>query len=320
MIQIKPAGAKAKSLEKVIWDQPGWIAEEKYNGWRFLQHFGSSLERVYMTGRRVSSVTDEFSEKGLCAPSLWVGCRARENMKYTILDGEVLAPVGASFHDIAGIMNVDPEDAAKRIEKIGVPRYRVFDCLHYNGRDIRLLPLSTRRMYLQQAVEIANNPNITVGEFVHLGQQNFYDSIVKSGGEGVILKDLGAEYGEDWLKIKKFHDLDVIVTGWKSGKGKYVGQIGAAIVSVRSPGGGMIEVGKVSGMTDDVRLDMTNHPERWLGKVIEVRTQEFGRDRLLHPRFRRARPDADPSDATWTKMLTDLGIMEKMKSGQLTLI
>ena len=320
ILQIKPAGAKAKSLEKVSWDTTHWIAQEKYNGWRFLQHFGGLLDRTHMTGRRTSSVTGELSEKGLCAPCLWP--KISPSLGYTVLDGEVLPPDGASFHDIAGIMNVSPQDADIQMKKIGQPRYQVFDCLFFNGRDIRPLPQSRRMEYAREMIDGATNKLIRESAEIKTGQSGFYDAIVRRGGEGVILKDTLAGYGDSgaWLKVKKFHDLDVIVTGWKNGKGKYSELIGAAVVSVYMPSGNLMEVGRVSGMTDDVRLNMTLHPELWLGKVIEVRSQEFGREKLLHPRFRRARPDADPKEATWKKMTSDLGFVDEVLRGQLTLL
>src|SRR3990167_241552 len=305
-LEIAPARARNKKVES-LWGDPNFIAEEKWDGWRFLMHFGSDLDRTFLTGRRVSKTTGELSEKGLCDPMLSPGSFYLQGLRYTVIDGEVMSPAG--FRDIAGIMNVDPEKAAKRIAEIGPPRYNAFDLLFNDGEDVRGYSQLERRHMLAELMAHIDNQLITLTP-IFKPDISVYDSIVDAGGEGVILKDISAEYGEGWIKVKRFSTLDVVVTGFTDAKhgvtGKYVGLIGAAVVSVFSSAGGMIEIGRVSGMTDDVRRDMSENPGRWIGTVIEVRAQGFGKDRLRHPRFKRHRQDADPKHATYLKMMADL--------------
>jgi len=315
--EITLARAKAKTPDN-LWDDPTWIAEEKLDGWRFAMHFGRELARTYLTGRRLSKTTGLFSEKGLCAPTIWP-----KNLPsgYTVIDGEVMAPSSADFHDIAGIMNVDPVQAQERIGEIGSPVYRAFDLLWYDGQDWRERAQLERKRKLETLIPILENPLIQLVPTLPPGQ-NSYESIVQNGGEGVILKDAFAEYGEGWVKVKKFHTLDVVITGFTDAKvGKYDGQIGAAIVSVYSSSGNLLEIGQVSGMTDDVRADMTENPDRWIGTVIEIAAQEFAKNRLRHPRYKRHRPDVHPHAATFAKMQADLGRVVEIAdhTGQLTL-
>lgn len=307
--ELEPARAKAKSPDK-LWDDPEWVAEEKLDGWRFLMHFGQGLERTFMTGRRTSTTTGLLSEKGLCAPMLWPGGDTGA-WGYTVLDGEVMPPVGANFRDLAGIMNVAPAKAAERIAEIGPPRYFAFDVLFYGGEDAMELTWVERQHVLTRMIAELDHPLIKRVP-ARADKRAWYESIVDGGGEGVILKHQFATYGEGWVKVKRYSTLDVVVDGFTDAKfgrtGKFHGQIGAVIVSVYGSNGKLIEVGQVSGMTDDVRLDMTNNPERWLGKVIEVRAHGFAKERLREPRYKRARPDADPRHATLAKMFADLGI------------
>ncbi len=319
-LELEPARAKAKKPDE-LWDDSSWIAEEKLDGWRFLMHFGGGLDRVYMTGRRTSSQTGLLSEKGLCAPCLWPYSDAAE-LGYTVLDGEVMPPVGAGFRDIAGIMNVSPEKAAERIAEIGNPRYFAFDILYHDGQDVREKFFIERRQHLIEALLVSQNP-LVEQVICHTDKLATYDRIVDGGGEGVILKDLMSPYGEGWVKVKRYSTLDVVVTGFTQAKmgrtGKFLGQVGAALVSVYSSNGTLLEVGRVSGMTDDVRFHMTQNPGEWIGKVIEVAAQEFAKDRLRHPRFKRARPEADPRHATFQKMMADLGVAATpAKAGQQT--
>src|SRR5690606_1264587 len=125
------------------WGKENWIAEEKYDGWRFLMHVSGRLDRAYMTGRRVSRVTGELSEKGLCIPALWP---KNHPSGYTVIDGEILVPGG--LREIGGIMNTSPENAAKKIAEIGMPTYRVFDILWHDGTDLRHYWLKDRQAIL----------------------------------------------------------------------------------------------------------------------------------------------------------------------------
>lgn len=325
--QLVPARAKHVSSKKLatIWDDASWVAEEKKNGWRFLMHFGGELERVYMTGRRVSSVTESLSEKGLCAPCLWPSSDMAR-LEYTVIDGEVMPPEGASFHDIAGIMNVDPEDAALEIQRLGKPSYAAFDVLFFNGRDVREMAYLERQAILGEIVEGCQSELITQVPRGPATAETF-DRIVAQGGEGVILKNIFAPYGESgaWVKVKKVVTVDVVVTGFtdaREGKtGKYLGQIGAVVVGVYLKDGTLCEIGQVSGMDDATRLHMTANPGQWIGTVVEVEAQEFGRERLLHPRWKRARPESNVRDCTYEKMMSDFGALIKPQDdeGQLRL-
>lgn len=98
--------------------------------------------------------------------------------------------------------------------------------------------------------------------------------------EGFVLKKVN--YGS-WYKIKCERTIDLIVTGIQPGKGKYIGQCGALIVSTVEGH----EVAAVSGMTDAQRVQIT---EADIGRIVEVRYQCVGtQGRLRHPRFVRWR-------------------------------
>ncbi len=327
--QLEPARAKARDPED-LWDHPLWIAEVKEDEWRFLMHFGGSpdgvsrLDRVYMTGKRLSATTGVLSEKGLCAPCLWPAPGVCDALGYTVLDGGVKPPPGHARREVASFMNVEPSAAAAWIAEHGEPTYVAWDILFYDGQDVRELCLADRRKLLTKLFQDhIDHPRIRQ---VVSGPPTleFYHSVVDDDGEGVVLKDLSCAYGEKgaWVKVKKVTTLDVIVTGFTEGRGKYSGMIGSLKCSVYSSGGVLIEVAAVSGMTDDVRRDITARPWAWLGGVVEIEAQEFSADRLLSPQFKCKRPDADPRHATFNKMMTDLATKTKRaeKPEQLSLL
>ena len=68
--------------------------------------------------------------------------------------------------------------------------------------------------------------------------------------------------------------------------------------------GKLIEVGRVaSGFADEDRQDMAEHPENYLGKVIEVECMSTTKDGTLrHPVFKRVREDKGPDDCLWDEI------------------
>lgn len=308
-LELEPARAKPRNPEE-LWGSPIHISEPKLNGWRYLLHLDSRFPRPYLTGRRVSVETGFLSEKWEQIPMLnpsWAN-------GYTVLDGEIMPPEGANFRDIAGIMNADLTTAHERIAVIGPPTYNVFDVLFHNGDDQRKRSQYERRIVLERLVDILDHPLIKLVPRVDNDEATF-NRIVANGGEGVVLKDISSPYGEGWTKVKKFFTVEVIVTGFKEAKfgrtGKFYGLIGALNCSVYSSSGELIEVASISGMDDDVRKEISANRGEWLGKVVEVRSQEWAKNRLAHPRFIRAREDVNRQSCTFGKMMRDLGMKQE---------
>lgn len=311
-LELDPAPARGKHPNlNDLWNHPQWIAETKADGWRYLMHFGGDCRRTYLTGRHISKSTGKFSEKGLCAPNLTPSIPT-PRLGYTVVDGEVMPPVGFQFRDLAGIMNVTPAKASRRIQEIGVPQFFTFDLLFYDGEDVRQSPLAVRRnlMYSLHRTIFKSSKSVFTMTSAEIQKYKFYESIISQGGEGVILKDLSSVYGKGWIKVKRFHTLDCVITGFTKGKGKYEGMIGAVEVSVYKKGK-LVKVGQVSGMTDHKREVISESPEKYLGKVLEIKAQEFLKNSLRHPRWSRLRHDVNARSATWEKMKEDLETLKR---------
>lgn len=112
--------------------------------------------------------------------------------------------------------------------------------------------------------------------------------------EGWVLKQ--ANY-EGWYKVKPVKSIDCVVTGFKDGEGKYLGLVGALVVSATIDGE-TCEVARVSGMTDAQRIEVDEDKD--LGRVVEVEYQFVGnRGRLVHPRFARWRDDKPVAECAY---------------------
>lgn len=107
---------------------------------------------------------------------------------------------------------------------------------------------------------------------------------IKRKLEGFVFKS--CSYVPDRMyKVKPVLTVDLIISGFIDGKGKYVNKVGA----IRCIDGEGKEVCTVSGMTDKIRFSLCAADE---GRVVEVAYQKVTRDkRLRHPRFKRFRDD-----------------------------
>lgn len=114
--------------------RPGWVYEEKYDGWRMLAFKDGA--RVRLISRQNVDHTERFRELAdaigaLKAPTL-------------VLDGEVCVfdkNLVSQFHLL---------DRGASDEPCTPPVFMAFDCLHVHGLDVRRLPLHRRRAMLEE--------------------------------------------------------------------------------------------------------------------------------------------------------------------------
>ena len=263
------------------------VVQQKYDGERMLVHFDGS--NVYCTSRRLSKKTGKYMEnqdKIVNLPHLTLG--------YTVIDCEFYSN---SWSDAVGILHSLPERAKKLQENIDI-RFGVFDCLFFDGTDVRDQPYEVRLQYVKQILAIINDSRF---HFVKQWNVNNIEEAMKIandvwslGGEGIVLKPLTKAYYDVgmMLKIKRTETLDVAVCGYQEGRGKYQGTVGALYVGYYD-GKDIVKVSKVNCGTDADRAMW----KAWfdegtaIGRVIEVKCQEITDKSLRHPVYLRVRND-----------------------------
>lgn len=321
--QIEPQPARGTFLDD-MWDSSLWVAEEKYDGDRRIAQFCDGIVRF--TGRRKSVKDGLFVEKTDNIPHL-SGNKIRKppsSLDGTVLDGEMVINVAnmpgllvdeGRSKFVTSIMGSAPNEAISKQLAKGWLEYVVFDCLFYQGKDWRKEPLAERRYRAASAIEKWGNKYVHLADRKMTFKRQFYNEITGRGGEGIILKHLGAPYGDRtaWVKVKKSATADVVIMGFKDAKEtsvkkgdvratqtKYAkaGLIGAIICGQYDSSGKLVEVASISGMDDAVRAELTTGGLRaYRGLVIEIEhngTEPTGRFR--HPRFKRFRYDKQAMD------------------------
>lgn len=331
-----PQKARGK-LREEMWSSPEWTAEEKLDGERRIAQFCGPVVRFTGTPSKVFGKPVEKTAQIPHLSDLWPKDLAVNEgqigtyrttppyfMDGTVLDGELIATEGMKLEGgqskyVTAIANSKPAEAIRKQIEQGWLRYRVFDCLFWRGLDIRHLSLIDRRARATKAVKEWNNPWVQMVDW-SAARRAFLDTIIKRGGEGVVLKHNDHRYGEHlgWVKVKAEATYDCVIIGYKDAKAtskktdgkvsatKYAekGLIGALIIGQalrgQSPRPHFRLVGTISGMDDGLRARFTKDKEKYLGAVVEIKAN--GREptgRFRHPRFVRLRTDKRAIDCIY---------------------
>jgi len=266
------------------------VIQPKFDGHRILIHRDG--DGVAVWGR----ATDKTARVPLIA----------EQLAYlpagTWLDGEIIAGEGHGKGDDWGVVQGVLGSSVNLDEDHHLACFVAFDILCYDGLDLRRLGYGDRFQILTDS--LVPSANVTLVPSFPASQAT-HDKLVSRGFEGTMVKWLDAPYlcgrrGHGVWKIKMEWSEDVIVTGFEPGKGSFAGLIGALrFAQIRD--GEIVDRGTASGMDMDGRRDMTHHPEKWVGTVVEVTHKgAMPSGSLRSPQFKRRRPDKDPLDCVWT--------------------
>jgi bifunctional non-homologous end joining protein LigD len=283
-----------------------WLHEMKFDGYRILSRIDKG--RATLWSRNARDWTAQF-------PGI-ADALSRLQAKQGLLDGEiaVLVPNGTtSFQALQNAMSTGGQ---------GELVYFVFDLLHLDGQDLTGAPLEARKHALEKLVGTNRDGPIRYSTHVVGQGEEFFSQACRRGLEGVVSKRRDRPYepgrGRSWLKVKCVHEQEFVVGAFTEPKGTRTG-LGALLLGVNDPSGGLAYVGKVgTGFTGDsahrlrTRLDhlrVSTSPfrrpppaaseARWVKPelVAEVQFSEWTKDgRLRHPSFKGLREDKAAKD------------------------
>jgi bifunctional non-homologous end joining protein LigD len=205
-------------------DKPGWIYEEKYDGYRILAYKEGS--RVTLLSRNGKDRTETFAAVADAVRNI--------PAETLLLDGEVVA---FDRHRVSRFQLLQKGNATAS--------YAVFDCLYRNGYDLRKAPLSKRRAVLEKT--IPNEGTIFVSRQLSANGIRAYEEAKEKGYEGLVAKDLASRYVEQrstkWLKVKVHQEEEFVIAGYTAPSGTRI-CFGALLLGAYS-GDQLVFVGKV---------------------------------------------------------------------------
>jgi bifunctional non-homologous end joining protein LigD len=227
-------------------DDPGWLFEVKWDGFRVETVVDGGSVRLWTRGEQdASRYFGPFLD-----PQTWIGARG------AIVDGEVIALDDSGEPDFALLQ--------ARIKGRGVPAeptpfvYEVFDLLHLDGRSLLDEPLEERRRLLAQVLR--PDPRVRLSEHIEGKGIAFFEAARVRGLEGIMAKDRHSPYvpgkrTDRWQKVKIRPEQELVVGGWVAGAGKAI-ELGALLVGVHEEGA-LQYAGKIgAGFTNDNRAEL----------------------------------------------------------------
>jgi bifunctional non-homologous end joining protein LigD len=213
------------TLVAAPFDKPGWVYEEKYDGDRILAY--KELARVRLLSRNGKDRTTRFPDIAAAIGAL--------SPTTLLLDGEVV------IFDKKGVSRFQllQQDLGKAV-------YAVFDCLFYQGKDLRRQPLSTRRALMVKS--IGSSKTLLPSQRLASDGLEAFRIAKRRGYEGLVAKDLCSPYVQArttlWLKVKVHREDEFVICGYtkpagsrehfgalllgayKAGRLHYVGKVG----------------------------------------------------------------------------------------------
>ncbi len=208
-VEIESAWNKLKkpmlaTAATVLKDDPDWMYEPKYDGYRAITKIKSIGEsKIEMVSRNGNSFNAKYlqliSELGHFDDEL-------------ILDGEIVIEGGDGTSNFQLLQNYLTTGKGK-------PRYYVFDLLYLNGHVITQLPFLLRRELLEGVFAKVKLLNVKTSCIIQEEGKELMKQLTKMGFEGVIEKEMNSKYfpgirTDLWLKIKNHKSTEAVICGF----------------------------------------------------------------------------------------------------------
>jgi bifunctional non-homologous end joining protein LigD len=287
------------TLVEKPFDKGGWVYEEKYDGIRLL---------AYKEGERVQLISRNDIDRSASYPKV-ADAIAKLRPTVLVLDGEIVV------FDRKKVSHFQRLQQGK-----GHRVYATFDCLYFDGEDLRRKPLSERREALEQVVQ--EKGALLLSRRLADNGLKAYEIAKRRKFEGLVAKDSSSPYVEGrssyWLKVKVHQEDEFVVAGYtapagareyfgalllgayKDGKLLYVGKVGTgfdhnSLASLYKNVQPLVR--KTSALADPPRERDITYLEPRL--VAQISYQEMTADRKLRqPVFLGLRDDKRAKDVT----------------------
>jgi hypothetical protein len=274
---VKPTTPLKSSdfLEEIEPDIDNWNISRKYDGSsasdtivnnRSAFHGHRDVSRTYYGNLPTLEFLDNKSPYFSCR-QLFKG----PNQDGTMLIGEVVHSDGAPR--VGGILNAYPDKAHEIQHTRGGAEFYVWDIERLRGKDVSNLPQWKRHELYEEAVRDIRRFNRSYRSVENrpegMTAREYYDHVLQAPlpwGEGIVAKH---KYSVDrvWSKAKRSDTVDMKVTAFNRGTGKYANSLGS--IEVEAATGERGRVGSFS-ITDDQRQWLFDNRDLLVGQVAEI--------------------------------------------------
>lgn len=291
-----------KKADKYIND-PSWIASAKIDDAHNLFVFPESGEQVRVVSHRLPKKGDtgiiEHTHK---IPSI-VGRKTPKNLSNTILRGGLFATEPQSnkaiqAKDLAGLLNTNVWKSREKQKQLGELTPVIYDVVKFKGKNVELAPYEEKLNILRQIttdLPFKIPPIARTSEEKRKLVSDIEGDRVLETKEGVVFWNIHKNVPP--VKAKFSSDHDVYIREFFPGEGKYKDNAVGGFIFSHTPTGPV--VGRVgTGLSDSLRKDMHENPDRYKGLVARVSAQDkFPSGALRAPAFKGWHLDKnDPQD------------------------
>ncbi|MBY6539328.1 ATP-dependent DNA ligase [Rhodococcus sp. BP-349] len=262
---LRPMLASAGTLSGLDADE--WSFEGKWDGVRIV----ATLDHgdVVLESRTGQNLTRRYA--GITALAADLSDHA------VVLDGEAVVYRADGVTSFQALQDAHPDDV----------QFICFDILHLDGTDLTGKKFTDRRKILE--LLLTGLETVTVSPLLPGTAAGALSESERRGWEGIVAKRRDSTYevgrrSTAWIKVKNWRTQEVVVGGWRAGKGSRTGSIGSLLLGIPSENG-LHYVGRVgTGFTERQRADLVT-------LLCPTVVDESPFDEPL--------PTADRRDATW---------------------
>jgi bifunctional non-homologous end joining protein LigD len=282
-------------------DDPEWIFEPKWDGWRLLIH--KQGDRIEAYTRHGTNVTPRFPE-------------LQEAVRYIRAESAILDCEGICLRDGRSVFDDFAyrgrlQDGRKIFSaaKSHPATFVVFDVIYSNGHEHTHEPLLERKERLADIVEPTGV--ITPTMYVQGAGVILKKETEERNWEGIVAKRANSRYvfgrSPDWLKVKNWKTIDTVILGYRK-KPQFGLIVGAHFPTVHNKPIAVVEFGfrpeeKAAFLAIAKDLHTVKDKDcQWIEPVLCCRVQYLERTERHNLRivsFRGFLPNKNPEDCVW---------------------
>ncbi|WP_342739886.1 non-homologous end-joining DNA ligase [Bradyrhizobium sp. B117] len=207
------------TLTDAPFDDPHWVFEDKYDGFRTVSEIRGGKVALYSRNGKI--ISHSYAEVA----------QALEGVKGdAVIDGELVAlgKDGVSHFQLL-------QNALRHEAKL---LYCVFDLMFADGEDLRKRPLLERKERLKAI--LPRDTLIAFSRHRKVEGKKFFAEAEKKGLEGIMAKRADSAYASggrtaDWLKVKTAQRQEVVIAGFTAPR-RTRPFFGALVLAVREDG------------------------------------------------------------------------------------
>ncbi len=190
--------------------------------------------------------------------------------------------------------------------KMGINgNFYAFDCIKRAGVDLRDQPYKARLAVMNGILDTETFGFVYPLATLPISHwKRMWDiEVCEEAYEGLIFKKSMANYHEPkaWARLKGVVEIDYIclAMGDADPDSKYAGKVGSVIGSLADK----VCAVKCGGLSEELREEFTEHPERYIGQVFTAKGNGwYPSGSIRHPKFLRWRDDKDIDDCLYAQI------------------